>query len=257
MADRTSTKNARRVSSSDEARYAAYFHELDAWTEYWDVYHPESRGRFYFGDENGERGLLTRFLPRNEVPPPFRAWKRFALFEDGGDRFADEVRAPAVAEAVVALDALVARIFDEHFGDASKHSTRIDYLEAIHRFAIDTLPPATERATRVAPDDPRHGTAGRHTLDGDLMWFAWALHLEAATLLRGADARRTLLMAGVATGCAANFAWRGHRRTRDEYRADAATADLLRERGIAWARDFDAAAAEARALFRIREWGEA
>jgi len=257
LADRRPTESSRRVSSSDEARYVSYFHELDAWTEYWDVYHPESRGRFYFGDESGEPGLLTRFLPRNEVPPPFRAWKRFALYEDGEDLLAAEVRAPAVAEAILELDALVARIFDEHFGDATQIDTRIDYLEAIHRFAIDTLPPATERATRVTPDDPRHATAGRHTLDGDLMWFAWALHLEGAAMLRGADARRTLLMAGVATGCAANFAWRGHRRTRDEYRADEATVALLRERGLAWAGDFNAAAAEVRALFRFREWGEA
>ena len=43
-------------------RYAAYFRELDAWTEYWDIYHPETHGRYYFGD--GEHpGLLSAFLP--------------------------------------------------------------------------------------------------------------------------------------------------------------------------------------------------
>lgn len=256
MADRAATDSSQRVSSSDEARYVAYFHELDAWTEFWDVYHPESRGRFYFGDDAGEPGLLSRFLPRVGVPPAFRAWKRFALYEDGADSLAAEIRVPAVAEAILELDALVARIFNEHFGDAANIETQIDYLAAIHRFAIDALPPATERASRVNAGDPRHATAGRHTLDGDLMWFAWALHLEGATLLRGADARRALLLAGVATGCAANFAWRGHRRTRDEYRPGAATVALLRARGLKWARDFNAAAAEVRALFRIREFGE-
>ena len=38
-----------------ERRYMAWFHELDAWTEYWDIYHPETHGRFYFGDGARER----------------------------------------------------------------------------------------------------------------------------------------------------------------------------------------------------------
>ena len=246
-------------SFSDEARYVAYFHELDAWTEYWDLYHPETRGRFYFGDGGIEKGLLTRFLPREKMPPAFLAWKRYALYEDAEDLFREEVRRPDVAEAVIEIDGLVARIFAAHFGEAATVTAQTDYLEAIHRFAVDNLPPASDRDALIGEDDPRKPTAGRHTLEGDLMWFAWALHLEAAHMLRATDAghaRRALLMAGVATGCAANFAWRGHRRTRPEYRADQATADLLRNRGLAWARDFDAGAREVRALFRIREWGE-
>jgi hypothetical protein len=134
-----------------------------------------------------------------------------------------------------------------------------DYLEAIFRFATNGLPPAIERDARIAADDPRKATAGRHTLEGDIMWFAWALQLEAAHAIVGIDdqhARRALLLAGVAAGCAANFAWRGHRRTRSEYRADAATAALLRARGLVWARDFQRAAEEVHALYRIREWGE-
>ena len=90
------------------------------------------------------------------------------------------------------------------------------------------------------------------------MWFAWALVLEAADAVRGdaGRARRALQMAGVATGCPANFAWRGHRRTRSEYRRDAETAALLHERGLAWASDLAAGAREVRALYVIREWGE-
>ena len=75
-----------------------------------------------------------------------------------------------------------------------------------------------------------------------------------AALLLG-EHPSSLQLAGVATGCAANFAWRGHRRTRAEYQPDAATAGVLRERGMRWASDFAAAAAEVHALFRIREWG--
>jgi hypothetical protein len=93
------------------------------------------------------------------------------------------------------------------------------------------------------------------------MWFAWALHTQAVEVLvgrsdRAGHARRTLTLAGVASGCPANFAWRGHRRTRAEYRADDETAARLRNRGLIWAGDYDGGAEEVRALYRIREWGE-
>ncbi len=242
-----------------ERRYVAWFHELDAWTEYWDVYHPETRGRYYFGDGDTESGLLTRFLPRERRPPAFVAWVRMALLSGGFAAFADAVHVPEVAAAVTEVDALLARLFDQHFGDAADPLVRADYLAAVFRFATDSLPPAAERDARIPVVDPRKPTAGRHALDGDLMWFAWALQVEAADAVASTNeghTRRALLLAGVATGCAANFAWRGHRRTRAEYRPDAATASLLRDRGMGWATDFQAAAREVHALYRIREWGQ-
>ncbi len=256
--NRENLDKLRELASDAEQRYVAWFHALDAWTEYWDVYHPETRGRFYFGDDDTEPGLLTQFLPRGQRPPPFVAWTRMALGLDTTERFANEVRAPKVASAIVEVDELVGRLFAEHFGDATSLAVQQDYLEAIFRFAIDTLPPATERYARIAETDPRKPTAGRHTLDGDLMWFAWALHGEAAHTILGVDddhARRALLLAGVATGCSANFAWRQHRRTRPEYRADTLTSRLLSERGTRWACDFKSAADEIHTLYRIREWG--
>jgi hypothetical protein len=240
------------------ARYAAWFHELDAWTEYWDVFHPETRGRFYFGDGDGEPGLLSSFLPRYRRPAAFGAWVAAALGTAPWDPFSQAIRAPEVASAVTEVDDLLARLFAGHFGNPTDTAVREDYLEAMHRFATDTLPAAPERAALVPEGDHRRRTAGRHTLDGDIMWFCWALQLEAAELVAGPDgetARRTLMMAGVATGCAANFAWRGHRRTRPQYRPDDVTAAHLRRLGRAWADDLDAARREVHALYRIREWG--
>lgn len=252
---------AARRSLHDHAarRWAAWFHELDAWTEYWDVYHPETRGRYYFGDDAGEPGLLTQLLPRATRPAAFTAWARMVWGTGSADAFVQSVRRPPVAAAVLEVDALVGRLFARHFGDARDPEVLNDYLEAVFRFAADTLPYASERDARIAADDPRKATAGRHTLDGDLMWFAWALHIEAAFEIARADdqhARRCLMLAGVATGCPTNFAWRGHRRTRSEYRHDAATVALLRTRGLRWAVDFTAARKEVHALFRIREYGD-
>jgi hypothetical protein len=241
-----------------QQRYVAWFHELDAWTEYWDVYHPETLGRFYFGNAETEQGLLTRFLPRERTPPALIAWKRMALFGDAQEAFAREIRVPEVASAVMEVDALLSRLFAKHFGDAADRSIQSDYLRGILCFAMDTLPPAVERDSRISADDPRKATAGRHNLDGDIMWFAWALHLEAAHLISGVDGdhpRRALLLAGVAIGCPANFAWRGHRRTRAEYAPDPATVELLHKRGLGWCSYFGDAAREVHTLFRIREWG--
>ena len=244
-------------NDADGARYAAWFHELDAWTEYWDIYHPESAGRFYFGDGGAEKGLLTRFLPRDGRPPIFTAWTRMALQTGPVSAFIEAAREPAVAAAIAEVDDLLTRLFARHFGDANNTAGQADYLAATFHFAADTLPPATERYSRIADDDMRKSTAGRHTLDGDIMWFAWALHTEAAELVAdpAAHARRTLFQAGVAMGCAVNFAWRGHRRTRPEYAKDARTAALLMERGRSWAQDYGSAVAEIHELFRIREWG--
>jgi hypothetical protein len=250
-------KEMRAPGSTDGQRYAAWFHELDAWTEYWDIYHPETRGRYYFGDGAGEPGLLTRFLPRYGRPAPFVAWTRRAL-RNGTDTFAREVLVPEVAEAIMEVDSLVQRLFGRHFGSADDRKVQNDYLEATFRFATDTLPAAKERDSRISFTDPRKATAGLHTLEGDIMWFAWALQLEAAHIIAGNDAdhaRRSLFMAGIAIGCPANFVWRGHRRTRTEYACNETTKELLFRRGLQWSSDFESAAEEIHALYRIREYG--
>lgn len=243
--------------SNAEARYVAWFHELDSYTEYWDVYHPETHGRYYFGDGNSEGGLLSKLLPNYVRPPVFTAWSRMALGSASPDAFLHELEANDVRDTVAEIDALVAGLFAKHFGEAGDPAVQRDYLEAMFRFGTDTLPPAVERDARIEDSDPRKATAGRHALDNDIMWFAWGFEIEAAhALQRGSpDPRHALLMAGVAVGCAANFAWRGHRRTRDEYHADSATRALLYERGMRWACDFDSAAREVHSLYRIREWG--
>lgn len=183
------------------------------------------------------------------------AWGRMALSGDPG--FAKAIAEPSVAAAIVEVDDLLSRLFAKHFGDAANAAVRRDYLEAMLSFATDTLPAATERYARISDNDPRKRTAGRHTLDGDIMWFAWAMQIEATERLASKEgqARRALSLAGVAIGCPANYAWRGHRRTRPEYMREDATLALLRTRGEAWACDFEAAAAEVHALYRIREWG--
>ena len=238
-------------------RYVGWFHELDAWTEYWDIYHPESKGKYYFGDEKTEQGLLTLFLPRLHRPSIFDAWVNMALYEKKSE-FINQALAPKVASAIIEVDLLLNRLFIKYFGDASDPKVQVDYLNAIFLFAINSLPPAKERDALIPESDPRKSTAGRHTLEGDIMWFAWALQIEAANAIAKVDeqhARRNLLLSGIAIGCPANFAWKGHRRTRSEYDATLKTKKLLMKQGIKWANDFEASRKEIHTLYRIREWG--
>ncbi len=239
-------------------RYAAWFHELDAWTQYWDIYHPETNGRYHFGNGTTEPGLLRRFLRREERPAVFNAWVRMALALDTREKFVEESRAPEVAAAVLEVDRLVSRLFRAHFGDASDPRVQEDYINAMLCYGCDMLPPATERAAQFSRDDPRRAGAGRYAMEYELVWFSCALHIEAVHAIYGVDedhARRTLMLAGLAVGCSADFTWRGRRQGRPEYGRDFQTAYLLRNMGMEWTADFQAAAREVHALFRIREWG--
>jgi hypothetical protein len=239
-------------------RYAAWFHELDAWTQYWDIYHPETNGRYHFGNGTTEPGLLRTFLRREQRPAAFNAWVRMALALDGRGKFVEEAREPEVAAAVLEVDRLVSRLFKQHFGDASNPGVQADYINAMLCFGCDTLPPASARAEQFSSCDPRRPAAARYAMENDFVWFSCALHLEAVHAIYGVDeehARRTLMLAGIAVGCSADFVWRGHRQSWPEYSRDFQTAHMLRNLGVEWANDFGAARAQVHALFRIREWG--
>ncbi|MCU1346928.1 MAG: hypothetical protein JWL70_3194 [Acidimicrobiia bacterium] len=247
--------------ASDEsrrlARYASYFQELDAWTEYWDIYHPESRGRYSFGD--GVRpGLLAQIVPRDGPTPVFTAWRGAVLGQLPQRHFAAEVRVPAVAEAVCELDDLMHGLVDRHFGDLRRPGSRLEYLDAVFRFATDTLPAASDRASLLPHDDPRRARAARHTVYAEDTWFVWALLFEAAQIVDPDPAKltgRSLLLAGAAMGCSFHFAWRGGRPTRPEYQRNERTRLLLMSRALEWSSDFAAGAEEVHHLYCIGERG--
>ena len=187
-----------------EARYCAWFHDLDAWTEYWDISTPVPRPvllRRRSREARPAQRVHAPPRPPASVPDLARPGRR----SGSPHRFRRCGAGPDVADAVLGVDDLLAELFERHFGDAADPGVREDYLEAVHRFATDTLPAAPQRLARVPDGEPRRRTAGRHTLDGDIMWFCWALHTEAAQLLdpdsRAARYRRPLMLAGVAAGC--------------------------------------------------------
>ncbi len=253
--------------------YAAYFRDLDSWTEYWPFYRPESKGRYFFGDGAGEEGLLGRFFPNRNTPQgdePLERWQEWAKFGTDADddpyltSLMEAIGDVEVKEALYEVDALLGRLIVEHF----EFDGAIDgeaYIDCVENFARDQLPPDQDRFERVPEGDPRKDHSLYHTMDGNSMWFNWVGHLECTSLLKAQEdtedeglAVRTLAMAGICLGCPMDYVFRQRSRTRSEYRLDQPkrTQELLRSRARIWRLDWNAAAKEARALFKIREFGE-
>jgi len=125
-----------------------------------------------------------------------------------------------VAEAVLAVDDLVCRLVRQHFGSESGRVDAMAWLDAMERFGKDTLPENPARFARIPTHDPRKSTSLHHTIEGHIMWFAWAAQLECAELADPQSANaglRSLVMAGIALGCSFDFAFRKRCRTRNEY----------------------------------------
>lgn len=250
-------------------RYAKYAWDLDSWTEYWDIYRPETKGCYYFGSADCA-GYLNQFLPNpvtGRRSPVFDVWK--ALIFSSGDasmaafeeQFYARIRQPEVKEAVLAVDELVRRLLRNHFTDETGKVDIYAYLDCMERFGKDTLPECRERFERIADDDARKPTSLHHTIEGDVMWFAWALHLECAQSVAAPDAEatavRAILLAGIAQGCAFDYAFRRGYRTRKEYRAaDSTSRASIWSRSLLCAGDFSLGARELRELFRIRTYGD-
>lgn len=248
--------------------YARYFFELDAWSEYWDIYHPETHGRYYFGD--GEQlGYLSSFLPSPTKPrnPAFDSWKRMVLSwggtADAGllQTFRSQVHQPKVEDAVIAVDELVCRLVREHFSTSTGSIDALAYLDAMERFGRDSLPESPDRFERIPNHDARKSTSLHHTIEGHIMWFAWAMHLECVEMVAGRQSPNAelwpLLMAGIALGTSFDFAFRKRCRTRSEYLAgDSAASSRIWSRALELANDFDKGVREMKCLFRIREYGE-
>jgi hypothetical protein len=237
---------------------ATFFTELDAHTEYWDVYDAVPDGRYY---------ALVRV-----AAPALAAWRSLVGSTSPKDRdraelaLKDSLDDDTVADAVVTLDRLMISLAAKHFPGAERGVDPEAYLNVVEAFARDVLPPDEDRLKRVTdlgdPEDQRLQHALRHRMDGSTLWFTWAAVVDAAEMVdegHGTDERReihALMLAGCAAGSAFDYVFRsspGNPRgvTRPVYRADEPTLVDLREAARAWAADMGQARDNARDLARI------
>lgn len=230
--------------------YAAYFRDIDSYTEYWDKYRPETNGSVM--------ATVRKFFPGPLLDP---AWMDYARASGtAGEALALQVLTAVlnqaeIRDAVLAIDDLVVGLVEQHFPSASGAATA-RYLDAMERFGRDQLPLDADRDSRIDPGDSRKAHAQFHRMDGSIMWFMWAGHLECAIMLRGeADPRhptRTAMLAAACLGCSMDFVFRdGRPPSRPEYQRNEPTAQSIRLRAGTFIGNSQAAAREMHELFRI------
>jgi hypothetical protein len=181
-----STLAARRDAAADGERYAAFFRDLDSYTQYWEYYRPELNGHFM--------NLAINVL----FPGPIDAWESFARDENTAQgpaslqRLKNAITDPDAADALRQIDTLLRQLLETHFPGHGSDALDIDaYVEAVEAFARDRLPVDDDRLRRVGGggDDVSH-----HRMDDPSMWFKWAAGADCAAMLEG-EAGLTLVRA--------------------------------------------------------------
>lgn len=224
----------------------AFFRELAEWTDGWATHHPETRGRFAWGDGVGEVGALTVLLrPAADGRSPHQRWTDWAMAHRepwGEATHAQLVRrlvAPEVRAAVLSLDLLLCHLYRRHFGALPASEALPAFLDAVYRYA------GGELGDRPTGEDP--------------VWFRWGFVIESAELLAPGDGRaglRRAWMAGLVVGAATEAVRTRRYRTRGAYAAAPDLAATLHRRGRALAQDLAEGSAELRDLQLIRIGGE-
>ncbi len=235
-------------------RYMDFFRDLDAHTEFWDLYKPELLGEYM--------SAMGEFWPTSHSKALCR-WRKYVILESQAG--ADELKQALIVElgtvepALKKIDTLVRDLLVLHF-PPSHPGQPFDitaYLDAMEWFARDRLPLDEERFNKVPDDDWRKPHAQFHTMDSEHAWFNWGGFIDCAVMLWGEDDEhhrfRKAQMAGVAFGCPLDYLFRGRGRTRENYHPDDRTLGLLRTLAVEWALDWTKAQKEVRELFRINQ----
>lgn len=235
-------------------RYSSYFRDLDAVTEYFDVYgHPATDNLMpkvskYFGAGRA----LSLWGDYAVIPDddPTKAQAKQALEQELADA--------GVASAIRDVDAVLVGLARTHWSTQNALDREM-MLEAFLRFGADRLPDDTDRLNRIRalnnPQDFRLTYAQYHRMDSLVMWMNWMGHVECAVLLDGpqhADhGLRTQFMAALGLGYSADCVFRQRGQTRPEYYQADGEGRMWRK-SLLLTNDFDKARAEAHALAQLR-----
>lgn len=229
--------------------YADFFRDLDSYTEYWKLYRPETQGKYM-------TPVSTIVFPKILAP-----WREFAQaspseLQAKKDALLAALEPVAVRDAVLLLDQLLMDLVKQHFLFNGGAVDILALLDAHISFGGDLLPLDPERDAKVPVGDPKKPFAKFHRMDGAIMWFNWAAHLESSVLIRGeADAAhpiRTALMASICGGCSMDFTFRDDRlATRAEYKRDEASKKAILARAKLVAANWSAASNECHELWGI------
>lgn len=242
--------------------YAAFFRELDAYTEYFDTYGVElgleDLGPYY--SRIWGPGLLLQkewlsYFETKATTPILRAQK-----ERQWGKVLELTSREDISEAIIKIDGVICDLMEKHFLDASEQFNVPACLDAFRRFGEDILPSDEDRKQRVINlgnlSDRRlvSDFAPYHRMDTRKLWFFWFGHLQCANAILGSTDKRAFLRKALAAsifiGQVSDTAFRegSNRQTRSEYLNDRTT---VWQSATTLAEDFELASNEIQELYYI------
>lgn len=243
------------------AAYSSFFRDIDAQTEYFDVYGApnglEDMGAYYSLFWGRDLLLQAEWLQffQNRASTPILAQQK-------AKKWIAAITAasqPAISNGILQIDSFICDAARRHF-DHNGSFDRLACLDAFRRFGEDVLPEDEDRESRVrALDDPTdyrlvNNFARFHRMDTRMLWFYWFGHLQLAMAIRtpndpNEDIRKALV-AGIFIGQVSDAAYRegSNRQTRPEYLADE---QAVWQTAVALCDDYDVAATEIQDLYYI------
>ncbi|WP_414665139.1 hypothetical protein [Horticoccus sp. 23ND18S-11] len=249
-------------------RYAAFFLELDSYTEYY---------KYYNAPENYMPVVLEYFDRRmGDGTKAINAWWRWVASRGFPDEthyrkeLNDFLGVETVRASILKVNSLMVSLMEKHFPGANGGIDLSAFSDAVEFFAKDQLPPDEDRRQRVRSSIPQSATpkerkeletyadcyARYHRMDGESMWFNWAAHADMALMIENdsdtASAAKKIQLAGTTVASVIDFVFRKRGKTRPEYSADPGRALVAMRRAMKrFATDLSATRAELYTLVSI------
>jgi len=201
--------------------YAAFFRDLDSYTEYHDVYgrpteenYMQYVGRYFGRDRNLALNLWKEYAELSLEDAEYK--------DELWEEILKEINSPIIKNSILKVEELMVKLLEEHFNFDSQLDTEA-ILDAFTFFGKDELPEDLERYQRIValndPEDFRLPYARYHRMDGAVMWFNWMGHIECAhSIDSGSNAHvRQAFMSGVCLGSSMDFVFRQREKTKTKY----------------------------------------
>lgn len=237
-------------------KYFDFFVDLDAHTEYYDVY-DVSPDRKYMNAINQYMGFI------------FTDWMEYATLENEPEgrealnRLKQRLLNNTTRDNLILTNTLLKSLIEKHFHDATGKIDIESYFDAIERFSLDIYPEDIDRFNRIkTPGDRRKDYSKYHRMDGEQLWFIWAGQNEWSSLIDNNTSEfgdvRKLQLAGAIFGVCIDYTFRDDRSPKAKkvpavknYKKDERTLSLLRKRAVGWYSDFNSAVKEIHEIVQI------
>lgn len=237
-------------------KYFDFFIDLDAHTEYYDVYNVSLDGKYM--------NAIVQYMKYIG-----KDWMVYATLEneqegkDALNRLKQELLNNTTKDNLILTNGLMKTLIEKHFADNTGKVDIESYFDAVERFALDIYPEDIDRFNRITdPNDSRKVHSKYHRMDGEQLWFIWAGQNEWSSFIDNNTSEfgdtRNLQLAGAVFGVCLDYTFRDDRSPKAKkvpaaknYKKDERTLSLLRKRAVGWYNDFNSAIKEIHEIIQI------